>query len=93
MTILAGLAAAAALAVLPAAPANAATGVLTINGTDRVDPAGCHTLDAGPYKVANRTDATVFIVSGRDCTGEVRGVLLPGQTGTGQGPGGGVFAP
>ncbi|MUL41024.1 hypothetical protein FZ103_07455 [Streptomonospora sp. PA3] len=85
------LAAAAATAV-PAAPAGAAAGVLTINGTDHADPRGCHALAGGPYSVANATDQTVFILRRSDCTGEVVGVLLPGESDQGDGAGA-VFAP
>ncbi|WP_131098028.1 hypothetical protein [Streptomonospora litoralis] len=92
MTILAGIAAAGALAAVGAAPAAAADGVLNVDGTDYADPSGCHPLTGGPYRVANHTDETVFILSRRDCTGEVVGVLLPGETGRGPAAGA-VFAP
>ncbi|MDA0566574.1 hypothetical protein LG943_19990 [Streptomonospora sp. S1-112] len=87
-----GCLAAAAVLAAGAVPAHAATGVLALNGAEHRDPRGCLPLESVPAAVDNRTDETVFVLSGADCTGEVTAVLLPGEADPAV-RGAGVYAP
>ncbi|MFD8142451.1 hypothetical protein [Streptomyces sp. NPDC059708] len=83
-----GACAAAALLALaaPAGTAQAATGVLVIDGTEHEDPQGCYRLgDFAPPRVANHTDETVWVWSGPDCDGRVTQGIHPGESAIGRG--------
>lgn len=69
-----GACAAAALLALagPTGTAQAAAGVLIIDGTEHLDPQGCYRLgDFAPPRVANHTDEVVWVWSGPNCDGRV----------------------
>ncbi|MEU3402679.1 hypothetical protein ABZ766_01790 [Streptomyces sp. NPDC006670] len=83
-----GACAAAALLALatPAGTAYAATGTLTVDGTDHEDPSGCYRLgDFAPPKVSNLTDEVAWVWSGTDCDGQVTQQIDPGATAVGKG--------
>ncbi|MFF2193673.1 hypothetical protein [Streptomyces sp. NPDC058157] len=83
-----GACAAAALLALagPAGTAQAATGVLVIDGTEHEDPSGCYRLgDFAPPRVANHTDEVAFVWSGTDCDDQVVQQINPGRTAIGRG--------
>ena len=74
------LALAGAAALLSAGTAQAAVGIMTINGEQRIDPVGCFNTDSTFYTtfqitVVNSTDRAITLHSGRDCTGSVIGEL------------------
>ncbi|WP_327280611.1 MULTISPECIES: hypothetical protein [unclassified Streptomyces] len=73
---------AAALTLTLASPgtAQAASGVLVIDGALHSNPSGCYPLgDFVPSEVANFTDGTASVWSGPFCDGRVTGAVLPGQ--------------
>ncbi|MET8297189.1 hypothetical protein ABZW02_24490 [Streptomyces sp. NPDC005180] len=83
-----GAGAAAALLALatPAGTAQAADGVLSIDGTEHEDPSGCFPLgDFAPPKIANLTDGTAWIWSGPSCDGQVTQQIDPGTSAIGRG--------
>ncbi|MFE2111133.1 hypothetical protein ACFXAF_35445 [Kitasatospora sp. NPDC059463] len=72
------LAAAGALAL--AVPAQAATGVLVVNGLPQKDPAsGCYPT-ISPVIVENLTDATVDVYSAPNCGGVVTRSVAAGMS-------------
>ncbi|MCF3178494.1 hypothetical protein IPZ70_00760 [Streptomyces polychromogenes] len=83
-----GACAAAALLALatPAGTAQAAEGVLQLDGTEHEDPSGCYRLgDFAPPKVVNHTDGTAWVWSGPDCDDQVTQQIDPGQTAVARG--------
>ncbi|KIF05263.1 hypothetical protein PL81_14170 [Streptomyces sp. RSD-27] len=83
-----GACAAAALLALatPAGTAQAANGVLVIDGTEHEDPSGCYRLgDFAPPKISNLTDEVAWVWDGADCDGRVTQQIDPGGTGIGRG--------
>ncbi|MEU8431456.1 hypothetical protein AB0F18_00820 [Streptomyces sp. NPDC029216] len=83
-----GACAAAALLALasPAGTAQAAEGLLYIDGTEHEEPSGCYPLgDFAPPKVTNLTDETAWVWSGPNCDGEVKQEIAPGTTAIGRG--------
>ena len=79
-TTLGTLAAGALLAVaLPAASANAAQGMLLVNGMQQMNPQGCVQAAAQPMDmaVANLTDHIVLVHLLPNCQGEVTSVIVP----------------
>ncbi|WP_062208228.1 hypothetical protein [Streptomyces sp. NBRC 109706] len=81
VTTLGTLAAAALLAVAGTTSAQAAQGVLTVNGVDHVNPSGCIAVsgEADYFTVANGTDTTARIHSGPDCSGGLTNVVGRGN--------------
>ncbi|WP_328405130.1 hypothetical protein OHS70_37545 [Streptomyces sp. NBC_00390] len=78
--VLGACAAALTLALTAPGTAQAANGVLIVDGALHTDPSGCHPLgDFAPSEVANRTDEVAFVWSGPFCNGHVTGAILPGQ--------------
>jgi hypothetical protein len=73
---LAVLAAAAALAFAP--QAQAASGVLVVNGRAYADPHGCFPAGGFMVTVANNTDRTAYIYPNGGCWGQYEGWVLPG---------------
>ncbi|MEV7615533.1 hypothetical protein [Streptomyces sp. NPDC089799] len=66
---------------VPGGTAQAANGLLIIDGVPHTDPSGCHPLgDFVPSEVVNLTDEVAFVWSGPFCDGRVTGAVLPGQT-------------
>ncbi|WP_424215942.1 hypothetical protein ACN20G_27745 (plasmid) [Streptomyces sp. BI20] len=60
--------------------AQAAHGVLRIDGAAHRDPSGCLPLgDFAPSEVINLTDTPAHVWSGPFCDGRVTAVVLPGQ--------------
>ncbi|GAA0296298.1 hypothetical protein GCM10010302_38740 [Streptomyces polychromogenes] len=83
-----GACAAAALLALaaPAGTAQAATGTLSIDGTEHEDPSGCYRLgDFAPPKVVNETDGVAWVWSGTDCDGQVTQQIDSGTAAIGRG--------
>ncbi|MFH7598422.1 hypothetical protein WDV06_25500 [Streptomyces racemochromogenes] len=83
-----GACAAAALLALatPAGTAQAAEGVLLIDGTEHEDPSGCYRLgDFAPPKIANHTDGTAWVWSGPDCDDQVTQQIDPDTSAIGRG--------
>ncbi|MFF4577816.1 hypothetical protein ACFY15_05335 [Streptomyces sp. NPDC001373] len=83
-----GACAAAALLALatPAGTAQAAEGVLSVDGTEHEDPSGCYRLgDFAPPKVVNHTDEVAWVWSGPDCDGRVTQQIDPGASAVGRG--------
>ncbi|MFE2721579.1 hypothetical protein [Kitasatospora sp. NPDC059327] len=63
-----------------AVPAQAATGVLVVNGVTHQNPArGCYP-SLSPVLVENLTDATVLVHSAANCQGPVTREIAPGMT-------------
>ncbi|MER7705076.1 hypothetical protein ABTX81_19545 [Kitasatospora sp. NPDC097605] len=63
-----------------AVPAQAATGVLVVNGVARQNPArGCYPT-LSPVIVQNLTDATVDVYSAANCQGTLTRVIAPGMS-------------
>ncbi|MER5733214.1 hypothetical protein ABT084_33615 [Streptomyces sp. NPDC002138] len=78
--LLGACAAAAVLALAAPGAAQAARGVLIIDGARYGDPAGCYGLgDFVPSRVVNGTDTTAWVWSGAQCDGEVVQAILSGQ--------------
>lgn len=79
-------AAAAVLALAAPGTAQAAQGVLLIDGAAHGDPSGCFPLgDFAPSEVMNYTDSTAWVWSGPNCDGRVTHPVLPGRTAIGHG--------
>ncbi|MFC4120566.1 hypothetical protein, partial [Nonomuraea zeae] len=66
---LGAVAAAALLALSVPSPAQAANGVLIVNGQVHVDPSGCYSSFRWPLVVENHTDEIALIFDSADCTG------------------------
>jgi hypothetical protein len=49
--------------------ADAASGVLVINGQQYQNPQGCYSSNVSPLSVSNHTDAFAYIYTSSDCTG------------------------
>ncbi|NKY51773.1 hypothetical protein [Nocardia vermiculata] len=64
-------------AVLGAGAANAAQGVVTVNGQEYIDPSGCIEPQAYQLTVGNSTDKVIEVHAGRGCTGPVIGKVDP----------------
>lgn len=74
------LSAAAALTLAVQVPADAATGVLIIDGSAHLDPHGCYPLgDFVAPTVVNHTDTVVKVWSQYGCKGRAAGVISPGE--------------
>lgn|GEM_PF-4590030 len=71
------------VAVLAAAPAQAATGTVDIDGATYENPSGCLAFgDATiPQAIANNTGVTLTVYSATDCTGVTKGTVPPGGSG------------
>lgn len=65
------LAAAAMMGLSGTGSAYAATGVLTVNGQQYVNPKGCYTAGSSPVTVADYTDDFAYVHSGPGCTGSI----------------------
>ncbi|MEV6031523.1 hypothetical protein AB0L65_10265 [Nonomuraea sp. NPDC052116] len=63
------------------ADADAATGVLFINGKTYYNPSGCYPVDGAPAYVFNGARGVAFIHDGPKCDAEINAVLLPGHAG------------
>ncbi|GLX21743.1 hypothetical protein [Streptomyces lavendulae] len=84
--LLGACAAAAALALATPGTAQAAHGVLFIDGAPNHDPSGCFPLgDFAPSEVANFTDGVAWVWDGANCDGRVVHPILPGRTAIGHG--------
>jgi len=64
---------------LGAVPAQAAKGVLVINGTEFHNPVGCFDTDRWPLVVDNRTDGPGYVFSDPGCTGNFVMVVEEGR--------------
>ncbi|MER7849788.1 hypothetical protein ABTZ03_38295 [Kitasatospora sp. NPDC096077] len=63
-----------------AVPAQAASGVLVVNGVPYEDPQrGCYPATS-PVSVENFTDSTVLVHAAADCQGPVTAEVEPGQS-------------
>ncbi|MFE3504979.1 hypothetical protein [Kitasatospora sp. NPDC059160] len=63
-----------------AVPAQAATGLLLVNGVPHENPQrGCYPATS-PVHVANRTNTTVLVHSAANCRGPVTAQVEPGQS-------------
>ncbi|MFD9405474.1 hypothetical protein ACFWBN_00400 [Streptomyces sp. NPDC059989] len=79
-------AAAAVLALAAPGSAQAAQGVLVIDGAAHEDPSGCYPLgDFAPSEVANLTDEVAWAWSGPSCDGRVTEPVFPGHISVPQG--------
>ncbi|MEV7599059.1 hypothetical protein AB0O91_16915 [Kitasatospora sp. NPDC089797] len=66
-----------------AVPAQAATGVLVVNGVPHENPQrGCYPASRSPVSVENFTDVTVLVHAAADCRGPVTAQVEPGQSAT-----------
>ncbi|MFF7454502.1 hypothetical protein [Kitasatospora sp. NPDC008115] len=66
--------------LVSAVPAQAATGVLMVNGVARQNPArGCYPT-LSPVIVQNLTDSTVDVYSAANCQGVLTRVIAPGMS-------------
>lgn len=84
--LLGACAAAAALALATPGTAQAAHGVLFIDGAPKGDPSGCFPLgDFAPSEVVNLTDGVAWVWSGPECDGRVVHSILPGKQAIGHG--------
>ncbi|WP_216903435.1 hypothetical protein [Nocardia alni] len=72
------------LAALAAAPAQAATGALNIDGAFYQNPSGCLAFGNAtiPTAIANNTDAVATVYSSTNCSGTQMGTVPPGGKGT-----------
>ncbi|MCX5196413.1 hypothetical protein OOK31_21355 [Streptomyces sp. NBC_00249] len=78
--VLGACAAAAVLALAAPGTAQAAQGVLVIDGAANEDPSGCYPLgDFAPSQVLNLTDGVAWVWSGPNCDGRVEHPVFPGQ--------------
>ncbi|MEU9086208.1 hypothetical protein [Streptomyces sp. NPDC048357] len=78
--LLGACAAAAMLALATPGTAQAAQGVLFIDGAPNRDPSGCFPLgDFAPSKVSNYTRGTAWVWTGPSCDGEVMQAIFAGQ--------------
>lgn len=86
-TSLGTLAAAGMIALAAPCSAQAATGVLLVNGVPYEDPSGCHDVSTlqRPLVVDNGTDETAVVYSGPRCTGSARSVVLADDASTAYG--------
>ncbi|MFC5187213.1 hypothetical protein [Actinomadura harenae] len=73
----------AAVALSAATPALAARGTLRIGTRTYNNPArGCYNSDIWPLFVTNRTNITVFVYEGANCTGHSLSAVGPGKSAT-----------
>ncbi|UED84880.1 hypothetical protein [Streptomyces profundus] len=81
ITALSSLAAAALLTVAGATSAQAAEGVLTIDGVERENPSGCYPVSDAPdyFTVANDTNVGARVHSGANCSGGLTNLVGPGS--------------
>ncbi|MGF6886746.1 hypothetical protein ABIA39_005235 [Nocardia sp. GAS34] len=72
------------LAALAAAPAQAATGTVIINGNTYVDPSGCLAFGNAtvPQAIADNSSASLTVYTATNCTGPTTGTVPPGGSGT-----------
>ncbi|MFE9933856.1 hypothetical protein [Streptomyces sp. NPDC005533] len=78
--LLGACAAAAVLALATPATAQAAQGILFIDGVPNRDPSGCFPLgDFAPPEVSNHTDGTAWVWTGPHCDGRVVQAIFTGQ--------------
>jgi hypothetical protein len=78
---LTALAAAVALALSLAGPAQTATGTLILNSQEIRNPSGCYNASSYPLRVTHRTNATALVFDQPGCAGHRVAVVAPGQTG------------
>ncbi|RSS52342.1 hypothetical protein EF912_19320 [Streptomyces sp. WAC07061] len=79
-------AAAVALALAAPGTAQAAQGVLFIDGAPNEAPSGCFPLgDFAPSEVANFTNGVAWVWDGGNCDGRVVHAILPGRIAIGHG--------
>ncbi|MFD4657710.1 hypothetical protein ACFWP2_19010 [Kitasatospora sp. NPDC058444] len=72
---------AAAGVLASAVPAQAATGVLVVNGVGHQNPArGCYPTGLSPVVVENLTDARVDVYSAANCQGTVTRQIAAGMS-------------
>ncbi|MFD0354581.1 hypothetical protein ACFVHW_12705 [Streptomyces sp. NPDC127110] len=84
--LLGACAAAAALALATPGTAQAAHGVLFIDGAPNENPSGCFPLgDFAPSEVVNLTNGVAWVWDGTDCDGRVVHSILPGSIAIGHG--------
>ncbi|MFF5701546.1 hypothetical protein ACFY7H_03460 [Streptomyces sp. NPDC012794] len=84
--LLGACAAAAVLALAAPGTAQAAQGVLFIDGVRYDDPSGCFPLgDFVPSEVANFTDGVAWVWNGPHCDGRVVHAVHPGRIAIGHG--------
>ncbi|MEV7186256.1 hypothetical protein [Kitasatospora sp. NPDC093102] len=63
-----------------AVPAQAATGVLVVNGVPRENPQrGCYATSS-PVSIRNFTDSTVLVHAAANCQGPVTAEVAPGSS-------------
>ncbi|MEU9003204.1 hypothetical protein [Streptomyces sp. NPDC048551] len=78
--------AAAVLALAAPGTAQAANGILIIDGAAHHNPSGCYALgDFAPPRIANLTDEVASVWSGPLCDGRVTQLVGPGRTAIGLG--------
>ncbi len=72
------------LAALASGPAQAATGTIDIDGATYENPSGCIAFgDATiPQAIANNSSVSLTVYSATDCTGQRKGTVPPGGSGT-----------
>lgn len=71
---------AAALVLVCTSPAQAATGLLVVNGVAQENPGrGCYPASS-PVSVKNFTDSTVLVHAAADCQGPVTAEVGPDQS-------------
>ncbi|MFJ4188769.1 hypothetical protein [Kitasatospora sp. NPDC089509] len=64
-----------------AVPAQAATGVLVVNGVPHENPQrGCYPVPSSPVSVENFTTSVVLVHSAANCQGPVTAQVEPGQS-------------
>lgn len=70
------------LGTLPLAhSANAADGVLVVNGTPHPHPSGCYEGGSRPLKILNQTDQYAYVFSQPGCTGLPVSAIPPRASG------------
>ncbi len=82
------------VAVAIPSSAQAANGLMTLNGSQYANPVGCFTPSDNPYDtldIDNHTDQTLAVYHSADCSGDPASSALPGYFGSYSGDS--VYAP
>ena len=60
--------------------ADAAQGVLEVNGTAHPNPSGCYEGKTRPLRIANHTNQFAFVFAGPGCEGRPVSAVPPGRS-------------